>query len=131
MNFQNSANSGRVSIFSVRHNLSHLTRRPAFQEPVIDGVRAIAVLWVVALHMVFFHFATFPAQAITIFSNPATAWILNGTMGVDLFFVISGYLMGSILFGEMKTSGNLVFSRFYIRRFQIGRASCREREQIS
>jgi peptidoglycan/LPS O-acetylase OafA/YrhL len=117
MNFQNAADSGRVSIFSVPHNLSHLTRRPAFQEPVIDGVRAIAVLWVVVLHMVFFHFATFPAQAIAIFSNPATAWILNGTMGVDLFFVISGYLMGSILFGEMKTSGNLLFSRFYIRRF--------------
>ena len=40
------------SIFNIRHNWSHLTRRPLFQEPVIDGVRAIAVLWVAVLHMI-------------------------------------------------------------------------------
>ncbi len=105
------------SFFNVKHNWGHLTRRPGFQEPVIDGVRAIAVLWVVVLHMVFFHAPIFPTQATFIFTNSATAWVVNGMLGVDLFFVISGFLIGSILFGELKKSGGIAFSRFYVRRF--------------
>jgi peptidoglycan/LPS O-acetylase OafA/YrhL len=106
-----------VSIFNLRYNWKHLANRPASQEPVIDGVRAIAVLWVVALHMVGFHYPLFPAQATVIFTREFTHWIQNGMLGVDLFFVISGFLMGSILFGETRKTGSLVFSRFYIRRF--------------
>ena len=108
---------GAVSLFDVRHNWKHLTNRPALQEPVIDGVRAIAILWVVVLHMVLLQFALFPLQATAIFTYPATSWVRNGTLGVDLFFVISGFLIGSILFAEMKKSGNLILSRFYVRRF--------------
>ncbi len=117
MQVETSVQPSPVSIFNFRHNWSHLTRRPSFQEPVVDGVRAIAVLWVVVLHMIFFQFTLFPRQANAIFTNPLTSWTVNGTLGVDLFFVISGYLMGSILFGEMQESGNLIFARFYVRRF--------------
>jgi peptidoglycan/LPS O-acetylase OafA/YrhL len=106
-----------VSAFDIRQNWNHLIRRPTFQEPVIDGVRAIAILWVIVLHMVFFQFDIFPAQALKLFTEPATAWIFNGNQGVDLFFVISGFLMGSILFAEIKKSGSIIFSRFYVRRF--------------
>ncbi len=106
-----------MSYFNIRHNWTHLARRPRFQEPVIDGVRAIAVLWVVALHVFFFHLWIFPAQATFVFTNPVTGWLVNGLLGVDLFFVISGFLIGSILFGEFKESGGIVFSRFYVRRF--------------
>ena len=104
-------------MFDLRQNWQHLTNRPAHQEPVIDGVRALAISWVVLLHMVFFQFANFPAQVTAIFFHPATAWIKNGTLGVDFFFVISGFLMGSILFGEFKPSGKLEVTRFYVRRF--------------
>ena len=38
-------------------------------------------------------------------------------MGVDLFFVISGYLIGTILLSEYRTSGRLQIKRFYVRRF--------------
>jgi peptidoglycan/LPS O-acetylase OafA/YrhL len=103
-------------MFSPRHDWKHLAKRPEFQEPVIDGVRAIAILWVLAFHLVFYHSYALPAQARAILTNPATAWIARGTLGVDLFFVISGFLMGSILFGEFKKSGDLIFSRFYVRR---------------
>jgi peptidoglycan/LPS O-acetylase OafA/YrhL len=109
--------AGAVSAFNIRQNWNHLIRRPTFQEPVIDGVRAIAILWVILLHMVFFQFDIFPAQALKLFTQPATAWIFNGNQGVDLFFVISGFLMGSILFTEIKKSGSIIFSRFYVRRF--------------
>lgn len=106
------------SYFNIHHNWTHLARRPGFQQPVIDGVRAIAVLWVVVLHVYFFHLWIYPEQAVFMFTNPLTAWLVNGMLGVDLFFVISGFLIGSILFGEYKQSGGgLVFSRFYVRRF--------------
>jgi peptidoglycan/LPS O-acetylase OafA/YrhL len=117
MHDETGAPASSASVFNLRENWNHLAIRPASQEPVIDGVRAIAILWVVVLHMVFFHFSIFPTQAIYIFYNPFTSWIQNGILGVDLFFVISGFLMGSMLFGEMKKSGGLVFSRFYVRRF--------------
>lgn len=107
----------KPSLFSIRHNWLHLTRRPGFQEPVLDGVRAIAIIWVLAVHLVFFHLGIFPEQAAAVFANPLTGWIMRGDLALDLFFVISGFLMGSMLFEEFRKSGNLVFSRFYVRRF--------------
>ncbi|WP_339546664.1 acyltransferase family protein [Pseudomonas sp. RA_35y_Pfl2_P32] len=66
--------------------------------PDIDGLRAIAVLAVV-----FFH--AFPA------------WLKGGFIGVDVFFVISGYLISTIIFNSLdKNSFN--FLAFYGRRIK-------------
>jgi hypothetical protein len=46
-----SAASEFASAFNLRKNWQHLTNHPAHQVPVIDGVRALAILWAVALHM--------------------------------------------------------------------------------
>jgi peptidoglycan/LPS O-acetylase OafA/YrhL len=62
----------------------------------IDWLRAIAVLAVVAFH----------------FEAPA---IFGGFVGVDIFFVISGYLITGIIQSEVK-SGTFSFARFYERR---------------
>jgi peptidoglycan/LPS O-acetylase OafA/YrhL len=62
----------------------------------IDWLRAIAVLAVVA-----FHFEVPPAY--------------GGYVGVDIFFVISGYLITGIIQSEIKTD-NFSFARFYERR---------------
>ena len=64
--------------------------------PEIDGLRAIAVTSVV-----FFH--AFPN------------WLTGGFIGVDIFFVISGYLITSIILSEM-TDGSFSFLGFYERR---------------
>ena len=117
MHTDNSVKPTFGSLFDIRHNWRHLTTRASFQEPVIDGVRAIAILWVVTMHFVFFHLQLFPKEGLAIFTNLATAWLMRGDLGVDLFFVISGYLMGTMLFGEFKKTGDLQFSRFYVRRF--------------
>ena len=66
--------------------------------PDIDGLRAIAVLSVILFHM-----------DIAVFSG--------GYVGVDVFFVISGYLITTIIYREVDT-GSFKFSTFYERRFR-------------
>ncbi|MDR5727264.1 MAG: acyltransferase family protein [Terriglobia bacterium] len=64
--------------------------------PVIDGLRAIAVLAVILFHL-------------------NRHWLPGGFVGVDIFFVISGYLITSIIFRECE-QGRFSFARFYQRR---------------
>jgi peptidoglycan/LPS O-acetylase OafA/YrhL len=66
--------------------------------PDIDGLRAIAVLLVVAFH-------AFPI------------WIRGGFIGVDIFFVISGYLISSIIFENLHRE-SFSFMEFYNRRIR-------------
>ncbi len=75
---------------------SHLSH-PKYR-PDVDGLRAIAVLAVV-----FFH--AFPSL------------IRGGFVGVDVFFVISGYLISTIIF-ENLDRGTFSFSEFYARRIK-------------
>ena len=69
--------------------------------PDIDGLRGIAVLLVV-----FYNFEK-------IFLS--TKFFQGGFVGVDIFFVISGYLITSKIFYDLKVK-NFSFSSFYIKR---------------
>ena len=62
----------------------------------IDGLRAIAILPVIFFHAGF-------------------QWFSGGYVGVDIFFVISGYLISSIIFKEC-TAGTFTLQNFYERR---------------
>lgn len=64
--------------------------------PDIQGLRALAVLAVIADHML-----AYPA---------------GGFVGVDVFFVISGFIITSMLLREYKKSGRISFADFYRRR---------------
>lgn len=96
---------------------SKLFDRPARNYKVIDGIRAIAILWVILFHVWLFHIATFPEECAQVTSFPLLVWLTKGDLGVDLFFVISGFLIGTILFREYNKRKDIDFKRFYIRRF--------------
>jgi peptidoglycan/LPS O-acetylase OafA/YrhL len=64
--------------------------------PDIDGLRALAILSVVLYHA-------------------GVPWLSGGFTGVDIFFVISGYLIGGHIFSEVRT-GVFSYLRFYQRR---------------
>ena len=72
--------------------------------PEIDGLRAIAVIAVILYH----------AQIIVFESKP----FKGGFIGVDIFFVISGYLITSIILKELVSTGTFSFKYFYERRIR-------------
>ena len=104
-------------LFDLRRNWRALTERPEFHDPVVDGVRALAILWVISYHVVLFHLGSFTTEAVGLATGTWTQWTSRGDMGVDLFFVISGYLIGTILLSEYRKTGRIQVRRFYLRRF--------------
>src|SRR5262245_29415417 len=65
--------------------------------PGLDGMRALAVIAVMVYH-----------------AN--SAWLPGGFLGVEVFFVISGYLITLLLIGEQERNGRLSLKGFYLRR---------------
>ena len=73
------------------------TKRGIQYIPAIDGLRALAVIAVMFYHLGF-------------------KWIPGGFLGVDLFFVISGYVITRLLLDSIAQSGGLDLRGFYIAR---------------
>src|SRR4051812_49841457 len=65
--------------------------------PGIDGLRALAVAAVVLYHA-------------------DVSWLPAGFLGVDVFFVVSGYLICSLLLAEWHATGTVSLPRFWLRR---------------
>jgi peptidoglycan/LPS O-acetylase OafA/YrhL len=68
-----------------------------YREPHIQSLRALAALMVLIYHADF---------------------LPGGYIGVDIFYVISGYLITNLLLRELEKSNGLNFSAFYARRFK-------------
>ncbi len=86
----------------------------------LDGLRALAILLVVSFHSWYFlQFALPTAEAFLAFSD-SLPWILGfirrGDLGVDIFFVLSGYLLSWQLFQKRMKSGPINVKRFYAHR---------------
>ncbi|WP_372011292.1 acyltransferase family protein [Paenibacillus chitinolyticus] len=67
--------------------------------PGLDGLRAISVLAVIAYHF-------------------NLKWAKGGLLGVEVFFVLSGYLITDQLLWELKTQRKISFLHFWIRRIR-------------
>jgi peptidoglycan/LPS O-acetylase OafA/YrhL len=63
--------------------------------PALDGIRAIAVIAVVGYHV---------------------GWLRGGFLGVDVFFVLSGYLITTLLLRELNRTGRIDLGQFWARR---------------
>jgi peptidoglycan/LPS O-acetylase OafA/YrhL len=70
--------------------------RPGDYLPALDGLRALSIAAVLLYHDDYL--------------------IPGGYLGVDVFFVLSGFLITSLLFKEWRETGRIVFRRFYLRR---------------
>ena len=75
-----------------------------YYRPEVNGLRGIAVMGAVFYHaeMIFQSFRIFP----------------GGFLGVDVFIVISGYLMTSIILKEYQTTQSFSFRNYYKRRIR-------------
>jgi peptidoglycan/LPS O-acetylase OafA/YrhL len=76
---------------------SHGSHTSFTYKPALDGLRAIAVLSVLAYHF-------------------GADWAQGGFLGVDMFFVLSGYLITSLLLVEWARTGRIQFAAFWARR---------------
>jgi peptidoglycan/LPS O-acetylase OafA/YrhL len=65
----------------------------------IEGLRAVAILLVVCAHA-------------------GVPWLTGGFVGVDIFFVLSGFLITGLLLQELEATGGIRFSDFYARRLR-------------
>ena len=74
-----------------------MTRPRLPYSPAIDGLRAVAVLLVVGFHA-------------------GLGWLRGGFLGVDVFFVVSGYLITALLLNEWQHDGRIGLRAFWARR---------------
>jgi len=65
----------------------------------LDGLRAVCIIFTIANH------------------TRGKYWFINGTIGVDVFFALSGFLITTLLIRERNKTGLICLPCFYIRRF--------------
>src|SRR5205814_1907553 len=71
----------------------------------LDFLRGVAILLVILRHTALFHIPGWEASLVQF-----------GWAGVDLFFVLSGFLISGLLFSEYRQNGMIRFARFAVRR---------------
>ncbi|MEX6379273.1 acetyltransferase [Staphylococcus saprophyticus] len=80
-------------------NNRNQTNRHTRYMPGLDGLRAIAVIGIIIYHL-------------------NKQWLSGGFLGVDTFFVISGYLITSLLLFEYESTGIINLKQFWLRRIK-------------
>ena len=94
-------NLGRASVgdcaFGSRFHGSRIAVKHTYY-PSLDGLRTIAV-------------------GIVLCAHGGVPYFRSGGVGVDIFFVLSGFLITTVLISEWERTGSLSFKNFYARRF--------------
>ncbi|WP_234423761.1 acyltransferase family protein [Intrasporangium calvum] len=73
------------------------SRRSGERIEGLDGIRALAIVAVLVFHL-------------------NAAWLPGGYLGVDVFFVVSGFLITTLLVREHERTGRIAFREFWVRR---------------
>ena len=69
------------------------------RSPALDGLRGLALTWILAYHF-----------------TAGDRVLPGGWVGLDVFFVLSGFLITAVLLDEQRTTGRVSLRRFYARR---------------
>ncbi len=85
--------------------------QPKNRLPQLDFLRAVAILLVIGNHA-----SICPPETNFYLYKITAVWYRGGWTGVDLFFVLSGFLVSGLLFNEYKKRGDINLKRFLIRR---------------
>jgi len=92
----------------LKSGFDDLRQPPPGNRPALDVLRSMAILLVL-----FFHIRTFAPNSMRLQALP---FVRFGWTGVDLFFVLSGLLIGGQLWKELKSTGTVQVRRFILRR---------------
>ncbi|MGO8759433.1 MAG: acyltransferase family protein [Terracidiphilus sp.] len=92
-------------------SISSLARPPRGQISFLDGLRTIAVLLVMNHHLSMLFGTEFGPNPYS-----RSMLVIHGWMGVDLFFILSGFFIGGQLWKELQKTGTVKVGRFILRR---------------
>lgn len=85
---------------------------PGLKYPSLNGLRALSILFVILSHIQ--HQLAFVPGSVTFFKY--VSFLVDGQLGVNVFFVISGFLITNLLLHEEAKTGEISLKNFYIRR---------------
>lgn len=114
------SNTTWKAAFSFKENFKSIYQRRASNYASIDGIRAVSILLVLVYHTFLVFHLSHPTHNVTSMLSElglGWAWAWNGDKGVDVFFVMSGFLISSILLRENSKTGKIDLKRFYWRRY--------------
>lgn len=109
-----------LSAFSPIRNLKQLFVRPPGNFPVLDGFRALSMLMIMVFHTFAIYVNAHPdIDMIDMIEEGGMlwSWAWNADKSVDIFFVISGFLISGILLRQIDRDGKIHMWNFYSRRF--------------
>lgn len=105
--------------FSIKNNVNALVGFSDGRRVNLDVWRSLAMFLVYVFHCFYYaRYTLSPAEFEYFYSNTPLLlkWVWAGDRGVDIFFVISGFLIGNMLLTELKNTGEVALKRFYFRR---------------
>ncbi len=106
-----------MTAFSIRENVRALFTPPEGHLRALDGVRALSILWVVLFHAGWYAAWHVPPPVYgAMLLSPAMLPVWRGDFGVDVFFVLSGFLIAGMLADERAQTGRIRLGLFYLRR---------------
>lgn len=110
------AATARSGAAYVRGSLRELWVRPRRNIAALDALRAIAVLLVLCAHWAIPEFEQAGGRVDEVGAIIHFPAFYYGWAGVDLFFVLSGFLIGSQLWRDVAKSGTVDYTTFFLRR---------------
>lgn len=106
--------------YTFRENFRSIYKQRPGNYAALDGIRAISILLVLVFHTFFVYVTVHPTKTVDVLIHElglSWAWAWNGDKGVDVFFVMSGFLISGILLKQVQKNGRIDLRNFYVRRY--------------